>query len=103
MKVLGIGNAIIDVICKVDDEYLKKNNLTKSTMKLVNEKEFKSLGLRDMHKMQVDALIEFIGITLNLATLTKDDQVIEETEALADELLKLFGANGIKLTIEEAD
>ena len=56
-----------------------------------------------MHKMQVDALIEFIGITLNLATLTKDDQVIEETEALADELLKLFGANGIKLTIEEAD
>ena len=43
MKVLGIGNAIIDVICKVDDEYLKKNNLTKSTMKLVNEKEFKSL------------------------------------------------------------
>ena len=67
------------------------------------EKEFKSLGLRDMHKMQVDALIEFIGITLNLATLTKDDQVIEETEALADELLKIFGGNGIKLTIEEAD
>lgn len=67
------------------------------------EKEFKSLGLRDMHKMQVDALVEFIGITLNLATLTKDDQVIEETEALADELLKIFGGNGIKLTIEEAD
>lgn len=67
------------------------------------EKEFKSLGLRDMHKMQVDALIEFIGITLNLATLTKDDQIIEDTEALADELLKIFGGNGIKLTIEEAD
>mgnify|MGYP003119864348 FL=1 len=67
------------------------------------EKEFKSLGLRDMHKMQVDALVEFIGITLNLATLTKDDQVIEETEALAAELLKIFGGNGIKLTIEEAD
>ena len=67
------------------------------------EKEFKSLGLRDMHKMQVDALIEFIGITLNLATLTKDDQIIEDTEAFADELLKIFGGNGIKLTIEEAD
>ena len=67
------------------------------------EKEFKSLGLKDMHKMQVDALVEFISITLNLATLTKDDQVIEETEALADELLKIFGGNGIKLTIEEAD
>ena len=35
MKILGIGNAIVDVICKVDDEFLKKNNLTKGTMKLV--------------------------------------------------------------------
>ncbi len=43
MKVLGIGNAIIDVICKVDDNFLKENNLTKSTMKLVNEDEFKIL------------------------------------------------------------
>ena len=43
MKVLGIGNAIIDVICKVDDSFLKENNLTKSTMKLVNQNEFKTL------------------------------------------------------------
>ena len=61
------------------------------------EKEFKSLGLKDMHKMQVDTLVEFISITLNLATLTKDDQIIEDTEAFADELLKIFGGNGIKL------
>ena len=45
MKVVGIGNAIIDVICKVDDNFLVKNNLTKSTMKLVNENEFKNLAL----------------------------------------------------------
>src|SRR5210317_966872 len=43
MKVLGIGNAIVDVICKVDDDFLVKNNLTKSTMKLINEEEFKKL------------------------------------------------------------
>jgi fructokinase len=43
MKILGIGNAIVDVICKVDDNYLSNNNLTKSTMKLVNEEEFKKL------------------------------------------------------------
>jgi fructokinase len=43
MKVLGIGNAIVDVLCKVDDAFLKKNSLTKSTMKLINENEFKSL------------------------------------------------------------
>ena len=43
MNILGIGNAIIDVLCKVPDEFLTKNSLTKSTMKLVDEKEFKKL------------------------------------------------------------
>ena len=43
MKILGIGNAIVDVLCKVSDEFLEKNSLTKSTMKLVNEDEFKNL------------------------------------------------------------
>ena len=43
MKILGIGNAIVDVLCKVGDEFLEKNKLTKSTMKLINEAEFKSL------------------------------------------------------------
>ncbi len=44
MKILGIGNAIVDVICKVEDDFLIKNNLTKSTMKLIfDDKEFKSL------------------------------------------------------------
>ena len=43
MKILGIGNAIVDVICKVEDKFISQNNLTKSTMKLVNEAEFKKL------------------------------------------------------------
>ena len=44
MKILGIGNAIVDVICKVDDSFIAKNNLTKSTMKLFfDENEFKKL------------------------------------------------------------
>ena len=43
MKILGIGNAIVDVICKVDDQYLIDNKLTKSTMKLVDENEFKKI------------------------------------------------------------
>jgi len=44
MKVLGIGNAIVDVICKVDDHFISKNNLTKSTMKLFfDENEFRNL------------------------------------------------------------
>ena len=43
MKILGIGNAIVDVLCKVSDEFLINNSLTKSTMKLVDENEFKKL------------------------------------------------------------
>ena len=43
MKILGIGNAIVDVLCKVSDDFLKKNSLTKSTMKLIDEIEFKKL------------------------------------------------------------
>ncbi len=43
MKVLGIGNAIVDVLCKVDDNFLLDNALTKSTMKLINEEEFNNL------------------------------------------------------------
>jgi len=43
VKVLGIGNAIVDVVCKVEENFLNKNNLTKGTMKLVDEVEFKKL------------------------------------------------------------
>ena len=43
MKILGIGNAIVDVLCKVSDEFLIQNSLTKSTMKLIDEVEFKKL------------------------------------------------------------
>jgi fructokinase len=43
MKILGIGNAIIDVLCKVSDDFLIKNGLVKSTMKLIDEIEFKKL------------------------------------------------------------
>ena len=43
MKVLGIGNAIVDVLCKVDDQFILDHSLSKGTMKLVDEKEFKKL------------------------------------------------------------
>ena len=44
MKILGIGNAIVDVICKVSDEFIIKNNLTKGLMKLIfDQSEFANL------------------------------------------------------------
>jgi len=43
MKIIGIGNAIVDVLCKVSDEFLIQHSLTKSTMKLIDEVEFTKL------------------------------------------------------------
>ena len=43
MKILGIGNAIVDVLCRISDEFLLKNSLTKGTMKLIDENELKHL------------------------------------------------------------
>jgi len=59
-----------------------------------------SLGLRQMHPMQIKSLMDFVGMSLNLASMTDDDIIIEEAEAAADEMIRLFGGNGIKLTIE---
>ena len=42
-KILGIGNAIVDVLVKVDDDFLLKNELTKGSMKLIEKQEFESL------------------------------------------------------------
>lgn len=64
------------------------------------EKDFKSLGLRDMHPMQVEVLMEFVGVTLQLAALSGDQEILSETEELADSLVRLFGGNGVKVVIE---
>ena len=58
MKILGIGNAIVDVICRVDNQYLIDNGLTKSTMKLVDENEFKKL----LSTLKIEKLIKSIGL-----------------------------------------
>ena len=61
--------------------------------------KMESLGFKQMHPMQVEAFMDFIATTLNLAALTNDRDVLEETEAAADEIVRLFGGNGIKLTV----
>lgn len=67
---------------------------------MTNIEDLKALGFRQMHKVQVDAVLDLIGITLNLAALTNDTDVIDETEATCDELVRLFGGNGVVLKIE---
>lgn len=61
----------------------------------------KTLGLRDMHAMQVMNLMQFIELTIDLAALTGDRDIVKETEAAADDLVRLFGGNGVRIEIEE--
>jgi|TARA_R110002020_G_scaffold31822_1_gene98699 hypothetical protein len=59
-----------------------------------------TLGIKDMHPMQVHALMDFVGEALNLAALTNDEDVLREVESSADELIRLLGGNGVKVTVE---
>jgi sugar/nucleoside kinase (ribokinase family) len=67
MKILGIGNAIVDVLCKVSDDFLNKNSLTKSTMKLVDETEFKKL----LSSLQIEETISGGSVANSIVGLSQ--------------------------------
>ena len=67
MKILGIGNAIVDVLCKVDDNFLENNSLTKSTMKLVDENEFKNL----ISKLKIEETISGGSVANSIVGLSQ--------------------------------
>lgn len=60
----------------------------------------KSVGLKDMHHLQIKALMDLIGITLKLAAQTKDLELLKDVESECDELVKLFGGAGVSVTVE---
>jgi hypothetical protein len=60
----------------------------------------KSIGLKDMHPMQVKALLNLIGVTLNLAAKTEDMKRLADVEADCDELVRMFGGNGVSVKVE---
>jgi len=62
--------------------------------------KFESLGFKDMHPMQVEALTELVAIALNLASLVEDNEIFEETAAYCDELVKLFGGSGVSMSVD---
>ena len=68
-KILGIGNAIVDVLAKVDDEFLKNNKLIKGSMKLINKSEFEILK-KNIKIEKVVELLTFKEIHLLLEKLT---------------------------------
>ena len=68
MKILGIGNAIVDVICKVDENFISKNELVKSNMKLIfDEEEFKKL----LHNLKIEKTISGGSVANSIVGLSQ--------------------------------
>ena len=60
---------------------------------------FKSVSLRDMHKMQVESLMELVGFTLQISAQSNDPVLVRKAEDICDEMVRLFGGNGVNVTI----
>ncbi|MDC3035793.1 adenosine kinase [Candidatus Pelagibacter sp.] len=67
MQIVGIGNAIVDVLCRVDDNFITNNSLTKSTMKLIDETEFKNL----LTKLKIEETVSGGSVANSIVGLSK--------------------------------
>jgi|TARA_R100000482_G_scaffold107550_1_gene49900 hypothetical protein len=63
--------------------------------------DMKTLGLRQMHPMQIEALMDFIGWAVDLSVLSMDEGLVQETEGMADELVRMFGGKGVRIEVED--
>ena len=95
MKILGIGNAIVDVICKVNEDFLTKNNLIKGTMKLVDEKEFKQL----LSNLTIEKTIAGGSVANSIVGLSQLDNEVSFIGKINDD--KLGGEYEKSLTNEK--
>ncbi len=85
MKILGIGNAIVDVICKVDDSFITQNNLTKSTMKLFfDESEFKNL----LTNLKIEKTVSGGSVANSIVGLSQLGNKVGFIGKVSDELIR---------------
>ena len=93
MKILGIGNAIVDVICKVQDEFISQNNLTKGTMKLIFEaSEFKSL----LSNLKIERTISGGSVANSIVGLSQLGNKVGFIGKVSDDDLGSKYENGLK-------
>ena len=93
MKILGIGNAIVDVICKVDDDFIAQNSLTKGTMKLIfDEKEFKSL----LSNLKIEKTISGGSVANSIVGLSQLENKVGFIGKVSDDDLGAKYEDGLK-------
>ena len=92
MKILGIGNAIVDVLCKVSDEFLTQHSLTKSTMKLIDEVEFKKL----LTSLKIEETISGGSVANSIVGLSQLGNQVGFIGKVSDDELGQKYENGLK-------
>jgi fructokinase len=92
MKILGIGNAIVDVLCKVSDEFLTINSLTKGTMKLIDENEFKNL----MSSLKIEETVSGGSVANSIVGLSQLGNDVGFIGKINDDDLGQKYENGLK-------
>ena len=92
MNILGIGNAIVDVICKVDDEFLVKNGLAKSNMKLIDEIEFKKL----LSNLKIEETVSGGSVANSIVGLSQLDNKVGFIGKVSDDELGQKYEQGLK-------
>ncbi|ARJ47315.1 adenosine kinase [Candidatus Pelagibacter sp. RS39] len=92
MKILGIGNAIVDVLCKVSDEFLLEHSLTKSTMKLIDEGEFKKL----LTSLKIEETISGGSVANSIVGLSQLGNQVGFIGKVSDDELGQKYENGLK-------
>ncbi len=92
MKILGIGNAIVDVLCKVSDDFLLKNSLTKSTMKLLDESEFRKL----LSSVKIEQTISGGSVANSIVGLSQLKNEVGFLGKISDDLLGKKYEEGLK-------
>jgi len=64
---------------------------------MMHVEDIKAMGFKQMHTVQVEALLMFVQDALNLASMTEDPEIVADVEQSADELVRLFGGNGVSV------
>ena len=92
MKIIGIGNAIVDVICKVEDAFLTNNDLIKSAMKLVDENEFKKL----LFKLKIEETVSGGSVANSIVGLSQLGNKVGFIGKVSDDKLGVKYEEGLK-------
>ena len=67
---------------------------------MMHIEDIKAMGFKQMHQVQVKAVLDFVQDAIHLAAMTDDPEILADVEQTADELVRLFGGTGVTVKIE---